>query len=60
MLIERSEYLEQLNAWKDDQVIKVVTGMRRAGNSTLLAQYSQQLRQSGVAEKRIISINFEE
>lgn len=60
MLIERSEYLEQLNAWKDDQVIKVVTGMRRAGKSTLLAQYSQQLRQSGVAEKRIISINFEE
>lgn len=60
MMIERLEYLEQLHVWKDDQVIKVVTGMRRAGKSTLLEQFSLQLRRSGVEERRIISINFEE
>ena len=35
-LVERKEYLEQLKAWKDEQVIKVVTGIRRCGKSTLL------------------------
>lgn len=59
-LVERKEYLEQLTAWKDEQVIKVVTGIRRCGKSTLLSQYQQQLKTTGITDEQIISINFEE
>ena len=38
-MVERKEYLQQLLSWKDEQVIKVVTGIRRCGKSTLLRQY---------------------
>ena len=37
-MIERKEYLQRLYDWKDEQVIKVVTGIRRCGKSTLLKQ----------------------
>jgi len=59
-LVERKEYLEKLKLWKDEQVIKVVTGIRRCGKSTLLMQYQDYLKQSGVEADRIIAINFEE
>lgn len=59
-MVERTEYLEKLKQWKDDDVIKVVTGIRRCGKSTLLAQFQQWLRESGVADEQIISLNFEE
>ena len=59
-MVERKEYLERLCAWKDDNVIKVVTGIRRCGKSTLLKQYQQQLLQLNVQPEQIISINFEE
>ena len=59
-MVERREYLEQLLSWKDEQVIKVVTGIRRCGKSTLLRQYQDLLRQKGVAEEQILFINFEE
>ena len=39
LLIIRKEYLEELIKWKDENVIKVVTGIRRCGKSTLLTQY---------------------
>ena len=42
------------------QIIKVVTGIRRCGKSTLLEQYQQELRESGVSDEQIISIRFEE
>ena len=38
-MVERKEYLDELIVWKDEQVIKVVTGIHRCGKSTLLAQY---------------------
>ena len=38
-MIQRNEYLEQLKKWKDEQVIKVITGIRRCGKSTLLELY---------------------
>ena len=41
-MVERKEYLDQLWAWKDEQQIKVVTGIRRCGKSVLLEQYQQQ------------------
>ena len=59
-MVERKEYLERLFAWKDEKVIKVVTGIRRCGKSTLLKQYQQQLLQQNVQPEQIISINFEE
>ena len=59
-MIIRTEYLEQLISWKDDMVIKVVTGIRRCGKSTLLMQYQDYLRENGITEEQIISINFEE
>lgn len=59
-MVKRTEYLAQLRSWKDEQVIKVVTGIRRCGKSTLLTQFQEELRQSGIAQEQIISINFEE
>ena len=59
-MIERTNYIEKLLGWKDEQVIKVVTGIRRCGKSTLLRQYQDALRQRGVSDEQIISINFEE
>ena len=59
-MVERKEYLDQLIQWKDEQVIKVVTGIRRCGKSTLLAQYQNWLKESGVSEEQLVSINFEE
>ena len=58
-MVERKEYLDQLIQWKDEQVIKVVTGIRRCGKSTLLTQYQDWLRGSGISEEQIVSINFE-
>ena len=59
-MVERVEYLEQLKQWKDEQVIKVVTGIRRCGKSTLLKQYQQWLKASDIPDAQIISVNFEE
>ena len=40
-MVERKEYLQKLWSWKDEQVIKVVTGIRRCGKSTLLKTISE-------------------
>ena len=59
-LIKRKEYLQQLINWRDKKVIKVITGVRRCGKSTLMDLYKSYLRQQGVADEQIISINFED
>lgn len=59
-MVQRKEYLDQLIGWKDEQVIKVVTGIRRCGKSTLLSQYQQWLKENGVTAEQIVSVNFEE
>lgn len=59
-LVQRKEYLEQLVNWKDEQVIKVVTGIRRCGKSTLLFQFQQWLKENGATDGQIVSVNFEE
>ena len=59
-MIIRKEYLSRLLAWKDEQVIKVVTGIRRCGKSTLLKQFQDLLLEEGVSQEQIISINFED
>ena len=57
--IQREEYLSILRDFKDKQIIKVITGIRRCGKSTLLELFQEYLKESGVEEKQIISINFE-
>ena len=57
-MVQRKEYLDQLINWKDEQVIKVVTGIRRCGKSTLLLQFQQWLKESGVTDEQIISVNL--
>lgn len=59
-IIERPLYLEQLAAFKDTQIIKVVTGIRRCGKSTLFDLYCDYLRLNGVNEEQIIRINLED
>lgn len=59
MLIQRKEYLEFLQLFKDKNLIKVISGIRRAGKSTLFELFKELLKQQGVQEKQIISINFE-
>lgn len=59
-MIERNSYLNQLLDWKDKNIIKVLTGIRRCGKSTILNQFQSYLMNHGVAENQIISINFEE
>lgn len=59
-MVERKEYMNALWKWKDQQVIKVVTGLRRSGKSTLLSMFQDVLKRSGVDENQIISINFED
>ena len=58
-MIERVEYLEKIKKWKDKDVIKVVTGIRRCGKSTLFDLYIEYLKSIGIKEDHIISINLE-
>ena len=59
-MVQRNEYLEQLKKWKDEPLIKVVTGIRRSGKSTLLELYREYLKSQGVDDNQIVAINFEE
>ncbi|MCR5306198.1 MAG: ATP-binding protein [Oscillospiraceae bacterium] len=59
-MVQRTEYLERLKVWREEQVIKVVTGIRRCGKSTLLCQYRDELLSAGVSPEQIIFLNFEE
>ena len=59
-MVQRTEYLERLKVWREEQVIKVVTGIRRCGKSTLLRQYRDELLSTGVSQEQIIFLNFEE
>lgn len=59
-MIERPLYLQKLFSFKDKPVIKVVTGIRRCGKSSLLKTFADRLHQSGVPLKNLIQINFED
>ena len=58
-MILREKYLNKLIDSKDTEFIKVITGVRRSGKSTLLLMYKDYLLNNGVDEKNIIHINFE-
>ncbi|MCI5835996.1 MAG: ATP-binding protein [Firmicutes bacterium] len=59
-MIERTEYLEELKRWKDKDLIKVVTGIRRCGKSTLFELFINYLKENNVAEEQIIHLNLED
>ena len=59
-MIARHEYLNRLISFRDKQLIKVVTGIRRCGKSTLFELYQEYLKSKGVTDEQIISINLEE
>lgn len=58
-MVLRRQYLDKLVKVKDKQIIKVVTGARRCGKSTLLLQFQNYLKEHAVEETQIISLNFE-
>lgn len=58
--LERTDYLEWLIRWKDKQIIKVVSGVRRCGKSTLFEIYQEYLRTNGILPEQIIAVNFED
>ena len=60
MVIQRKEYMNKLIAFKDKQLIKVITGIRRCGKSTLLEIYQNWLLEHGTEKAQILSINFED
>ena len=60
MLIQRAGYLNFLIEWKEQQIIKVITGIRRCGKSTLFELFQEHLLSCGVAPEQIIAINFED
>ena len=59
-MVQRKQYMDKIKKLRDRQVIKVVTGVRRCGKSTLLKQYQAYLLESGVSQEQIIDINFED
>ena len=59
-MIIRQEYLNQLRLLKDQKVIKVITGIRRSGKSTLLELFRDDLKKQNIAKEQIQFFNFEE
>jgi predicted AAA+ superfamily ATPase len=59
-LIQRPEYLKTLSGFKDKRLIKIITGIRRCGKSTLFELYRNHLLKTGVSPRQIISLNFED
>ena len=60
LMIIRETYLKKLRLLRDQDLIKVITGVRRCGKSTLLTAFSNELLESGVSAKNVIFFNFEE
>ena len=59
-MIKREEYLKKLNSFKEKELIKVITGLRRSGKSILMDQFIDFLKENGIKNKQIVKINFEE
>ena len=59
-MIERKEYMDWLKRWQGQQLIKVVSGVRRCGKSTMFSMFKNELLKQGVTKEQIISINFED
>lgn len=58
--IERWTYLNKLIAFRDKKLIKVITGIRRCGKSTIMEIYRDWLKEQGVSSQQIVYLNFED
>lgn len=58
-MIRRKRYMDKLVQYKDNDFVKVITGVRRSGKSSLLVLFKEYLIDQGVEEKQIIEINYE-
>ena len=58
-MIKRELYLKKIKKFQDKPLIKVITGMRRAGKSTLLNMLAEDLKEQGIRDEQIVRINFE-
>ena len=59
-LIYRKQYMQQLHSLKDQNIIKVISGVRRCGKSTLLMMFADELIRNGIQENQIQFYNFED
>lgn len=59
-MLPRPKYIDKLNKLRDKQIIKVLTGVRRSGKSTILKLYQEQLLKVGVKQEQIQVLNFED
>ena len=59
-LIYRKQYMQQLRNLKDQNIIKVITGVRRCGKSTLLMMFADELMENGIQKEQIQFYNFED
>lgn len=58
-MIQRKKYLDRLISYQDKHIIKVLTGIRRCGKSSLLRMFMEYLKNTGIEEEQIIYLNFE-
>lgn len=59
-LIERDYYISKLETWRDKQMVKILTGIRRSGKSTIMKLYQQHLIRNGINRNQILHLNFED
>jgi uncharacterized protein len=59
-MLKRQAYLERIKPFIDKDIVKIFTGIRRSGKSTLMAQVREVLVDRGVSDGQIITINFED
>ena len=58
-MVKRERYLQRIRPFYDSEMVKVITGIRRCGKSTLMQQIIAEIQQRNVADDHIIYINFE-
>ncbi|MCL2890672.1 MAG: AAA family ATPase, partial [Methanomassiliicoccaceae archaeon] len=60
MIVRRDHYLSMLRDFRDEPLVKIITGIRRCGKSTLMEMFVSDFKEKGVTEKSIIHMNFED
>ena len=58
-MLKRDLYLKKLEMYTGRDVVKIITGVRRCGKTTLIRQFIEELRENGIQEENIIYLNFE-
>ncbi len=58
-MVKREQYLERIRPFYDSEMVKVITGIRRCGKSTIMKQIIEEISQNGIADDHILYINFE-